>query len=77
MYSPSDNKLTLEGRQVHLRKGSYEGDYGTYLWEEKRTECLQTIEEIYKGPGRLYTPSKETQNRQILVNDDYRGKMET
>ena len=73
MYSPVDNILTLEGEEVHLRKTHYQGDISTYLWEEQRSDCLQTIEKIYEGPGRLYTPAREGRNQQILVSDDYLG----
>ena len=45
-FNPSDNLLKLDGKPVHLRQSSYEGKLSTYLWREKRIQCLQSIEEV-------------------------------
>lgn len=73
VFNPSENMLQIEGELVHMNRLSYEGDLSTYLWKEKKIECLQTIEEVYNGPARLYIPTRKNQNIQILVNDNYSG----
>ena len=72
-YSPTENIITLEGRNIHLRKTYFEGDLNTYLWSITPATCLSTVQEVYRGPAKFIVPKNPSLHKQIIVHDEARG----
>ena len=72
-FDPTENIISLEGKPVHLRKNSYEGDLGTYMWSITPGTCESAIQEVYRGPAKYIVPKNPNLHKQIIVHDEARS----
>ena len=72
-FDPAINVMTLEGREVSLVKGQYEGQLSTYLWELRHPTCSATVEQVYKGVATVLTPRNPRMKKQVIVKNSEKG----
>ena len=67
-YDISQKILKIEGDNIPLSKGFHKGNSAMHIWKKESNECVQNLENIYKGSAKIISPKNKNFGRQLIVN---------